>query len=224
MPGAQTSHAHALRDALWSRWVPIRPLRPRHRARIQSHRLSLSEDDRYLRFGHHVSDEQLARYVQGLRFGHDQLLGVFNRRLQLIAVAHLAFSTQARAVHQAEFGVSVMPHARGRGYGARLFARAMVHARNHGVTHLVVHALSENAPMLKIAHRAGAIIERHGSESEALLRLPPADFDSHMSELWQDQAAVMDYHVKSRMRGWWGVRRLWRWLLLWWRDKRGVNR
>ena len=224
MPGAQTSHAHALRDALWSRWVPIRPLRPRHRARIQSHLLALSEDDRYLRFGHHVSDEQLARYVQGLRFGHDQLLGVFNRRLQLIAVAHLAFSTQARAVHQAEFGVSVMPHARGRGYGARLFARAMVHARNHGVTHLVVHALSENAPMLKIAHRAGAIIERHGSESEALLRLPPADFDSHMSELWQDQAAVMDYHVKSRLRGWWGVRRLWRWLLLWWRDKRGVNR
>lgn len=205
----------------WAQWVPIRPLRPRHKGRIQAHLLSLTEDDRYLRFGYHATDEQVLRYVQGLRFGHDQLLGVFNRRLQLIAVAHLAFSTQVQAFHQAEFGVSVMPHARGRGYGARLFARAMVHARNHGVTHLVVHALSENAPMLKIAHRAGATIERHGSESEALLRLPPPDFDSHVSELLQGQAAVMDYHVKSRMHGWLGLRRWWRWWLLWWRDKTG---
>jgi RimJ/RimL family protein N-acetyltransferase len=163
--------------------------------------LSLTEDDRYLRFGYHATDEQVLRYVQGLRFGHDQLLGVFNRRLQLIAVAHLAFSTQVQAFHQAEFGVSVMPHARGRGYGARLFARAMVHARNHGVTHLVVHALSENAPMLKIAHRAGATIERHGSESEALLRLPPPDFDSHVSELLQGQAVPLGMcHASVCMR------------------------
>jgi RimJ/RimL family protein N-acetyltransferase len=203
----------------WAKWVPIRELRPRHSARIQSHLLSLSDDDRYLRFGYPATDEQIDRYVQGLRFGHDQLLGVFNRRLQLIAVAHLAFSTQVQAFHQAEFGVSVMPHARNRGYGARLFARAIVDARNQGVTHLVVHALTENLPMLKIAQRAGATIERHGSESEALLRLPPADFDSHVSELFQEQAALVDYHFKSRVHGWLGLRRLWRWWLLWRRDK-----
>jgi len=149
-----TSNLGSSRDpaaaSAWAKWVPIRTLRPRHKGRIQSHLLSLSEDDRYLRCGYHATDEQVVRYVQGLLFGHDQLLGVFNRRLQLIAVAHLAFSTQVQAFHQAEFGVSVMPHARGRGYGGRLFARAMVHARNHGVTHWVVHALSENGDVPRL--------------------------------------------------------------------------
>ena len=219
MTAPTSSSPHLTAASAWASWVPIRELRPRHRARIQSHLLSLSDDDRYLRFGYTATDEQIERYVEGLRFGHDQLLGVFNRRLQLIAMAHLAFSTQVQAFHQAEFGVSVMPHARSRGYGARLFARSIVYARNHGVTHLVVHALTENAPMLKIVQRAGATIERHGSESEALLRLPPADFDSHVSELFQEQAALVDYHFKSRVYGWLGLRRLWRWWLLWRRDK-----
>jgi RimJ/RimL family protein N-acetyltransferase len=167
-----------------------------------AHLLALGEDDRYMRFGHHASDEQIEHYVKSLRFGHDQLLGIFDRRLQLIAVAHLALSTHMQDFETAEFGVSVLRHARGRGYGGRLFARSMVYARNSGITHLVVHSLSENAPMIRIAQRAGAQIERHGSESEALLRLPPPDFDSHLSEMLQDRAAVVDYHVKSRLKGW----------------------
>jgi RimJ/RimL family protein N-acetyltransferase len=185
-----------------SRWVPIRSLKQRHQAKMLAHLLALGEDDRYMRFGHHASDEQIEHYVKSLRFGHDQLLGIFDRRLQLIAVAHLALSTHMQDFETAEFGVSVLRHARGRGYGGRLFARSMVYARNSGITHLVVHSLSENAPMIRIAQRAGAQIERHGSESEALLRLPPPDFDSHLSEMLQDRAAVVDYHVKSRLKGW----------------------
>lgn len=212
------------RAVSWARWVPIRHLGPKHLARMQAHLLALPEQDRYLRFGYLPTDEQISRYVHRLKWGDDVVLGVFNRRLRLIALAHLAFSTRPGALHQAEFGVSVAPSARGRGYGSRLFARAMVHARNHGITHLVVHALSENAPMLKIASRAGATIERYGNESQALLKLAPADFDSQVSEMLQDRAAVVDYHVKSRMHGWMGLRRLWRCCALWWGSKNGSRR
>jgi len=183
-------------------WVPIRSLAPRHRPRIVAHLLSLDEHDRYLRFGFPASDEQIAQYVHGLDFSRDELFGIFNRRLELIAMAHLAYAPPAPEPSlpqsMAEFGVSVMAHARGRGYGARLFEHAMLHARNRGVETLFVHALSENIAMLKIARKAGATVERSGSESEAWLSLPPDNLITRFNELIESQAAELDYRLKQQ--------------------------
>jgi hypothetical protein len=78
-----------------------------------------------------------------------------------------------------------------------------MHARNEGVNMLFIHALSENKAMLRIARKAGAVIERDGPESEAHLRLPPADFDSRMTELINEQVALTDYHLKAQVRHFW---------------------
>ena len=180
--------------------VPIRSLGPAHRQRIAEHLLALDPQDRYLRFGYMASDEQVRRYVDGLKFDRDEIFGIFNRRLVLIAMAHLAFSDTPDTAACAEFGVSVSKSARGRGYGARLFERAVVHARNEGVGLLFIHALSENAPMLKIASNAGATLERDGSETQAHLRLPPATLDTRMTELVDEQIAQTDYNLKEQAR------------------------
>lgn len=183
--------------------VPIRSLGPSHRERITEHLLALDERDRYLRFGYAANDAQIRRYADGLNFDRDDIFGIYNRKLELLAMAHLAFSVDPQFNTCAEFGVSVAKKARGRGYGGRLFERAVVHARNEGVSQLFIHALSENTAMLKIARRAGAVIERDGSESEAHLRLPVADFESRMSELVDEQLARTDYHVKAQARQFW---------------------
>jgi GNAT superfamily N-acetyltransferase len=150
--------------------VPIRSLAERHRPRILAHLLALPEADRYLRFGYAASDAQIARYVDLLDFERDEVFGVFNRRLELIAQAHLASLPDAR---EAEFGVSVLPKARGRGYGARLFDHAVLHARNRGV-------------------------ERDGSESLARLRLPPDNLRSHLDAFIESSAAEVDYRLKAQ--------------------------
>lgn len=180
-------------------WVPIRSLGPRHRERITAHLLALDESDRYLRFGYPASDAQMSKYVDMLDFEQDEVFGIFNRRLELIAMAHLAHSASNQAPGRpamSEFGVSVLPHARGRGFGARLFEHAMLHARNRGVQTLFIHALSENVAMLKIARNAGATVERSGPESEAWLRLPPDTLASHVDEMVERQAAELDYRLK----------------------------
>jgi len=179
------------------RWIPIRSLADRHRPRILAHLLALGPEDRYLRFGHAASDAQIARYVDALDFARDEVFGVFNRRLELIAQAHLALMDTSP---EAEFGVSVLPRARGRGYGARLFEHAVLHARNRGIDTLVIHALSENTPMLRIARRAGATIEREGTDAQARLRLPPDDIASHLSQLFGDSVAEFDYRLKAQAR------------------------
>jgi RimJ/RimL family protein N-acetyltransferase len=182
------------------RWVPIRSLAERHRSRIEAHLLALGERDRYLRFGYAAGDEQIRRYVERIDFKRDELFGIFNRRLVLIAMSHLAFSEDGPDRHCAEFGVSVLSSTRGRGYGARLFDHAVLHARNRGVDTLVIHALSENTAMLRIARNAGAQIEREGPESEAKLRLPPEDFVSRVGALVEERAAELDYQLKVQAR------------------------
>ena len=97
--------------------VPIRSLGPRHRDRIAAHLLGLEGYDRYLRFGYNATDEQVQRYVDGLDFERDEIFGIYNRKLELIAMAHLAFSHDPSHRSCAEFGVSVLKKARGRGYG-----------------------------------------------------------------------------------------------------------
>lgn len=178
--------------------MPIRSLAPGHRERIALHLLALETGDRYLRFGYAASDEQVRRYVDSLDFDRDEIFGIFNRKLQLIAMAHLAFMHGTGAPAGAEFGVSVLAKARGRGYGSRLFDRAGMHARNEGVELMFVHALSENTAMIKIARNAGATLERAGGETDAYLRLPPATLDSRVTELVEEQVGQTDYQLKKQ--------------------------
>ncbi len=185
--------------------VPIRSIGPSHGERIAAHLLSLSPADRYLRFGYAANDEQVRRYVDTLNYERDDIFGVYNRKLELIAMAHLAFSTDAKLSSCAEFGVSVLATARGRGYGSRLFDRAVIHARNEGVGMMFIHALTENTAMLNIARKAGATIERDGSESEAYLKLPPADLDSRMTEMVEEQIAQTDYRLKVQAKQFWSI-------------------
>lgn len=180
--------------------VPIRSLGVNHRGRIAQHLKALNPHDRYFRFGFPANDDQIQHYVDHLDFERDEIFGIYNRHLTLIAMAHLAYSNLDHQGASAEFGVSVLEHVRGRGYGARLFDRAVMHARNEGVRSLYVHVLSENAAMLKIARNAGAKVERDGSESEGRLILPPATLDTRVSELVEEHLAQANYQIKAQAK------------------------
>ena len=190
--------------SLWaSAVVPIRSLSARHRERVEQHLLELQAQDRYLRFGYAAQDEQVRAYVASIDFERDDVFGIYNRKIELIAMAHLAYATDKELAQCAEFGVSVSAHARARGYGGRLFDRAAMHARNKGVSMMFIHALSENEAMLKIARKAGATVERDGSDSEAHLLLPHATLDSQITEIVEEQLAQTDYRIKVQSKQFW---------------------
>jgi len=92
----------------------------------------------------------------------------------------------------------VLPAGRGLGLGQRLFDHAMVHARNRGAKAIVIHALTENRPMLKIAMRAGATLETSGPDAEAWLSLKPDTLATHLETTAQDVGAEVIFTVKSR--------------------------
>jgi ribosomal protein S18 acetylase RimI-like enzyme len=178
------------------RWVPIRTLGDRHRPRVERHLLELDMADRVRRFGHAASDDLIRRYAAQLDFERDQIFGVFDSRLRITALGHLAFDRQQGS---AEFGISVSAAARHQGLGSELFGHAVVHARNRGVGCLHIHLARDNQPMLAIVRRAGAQIEFQGADGLARLRLPADTLGSQMQELLGHHAAEFDYRVKHHV-------------------------
>lgn len=189
------------RSAPRFRWLPIRSLGPRQRPRILAHLLALDDQDRYLRFGYAATDAHIGRYVDRLDFERDEVFGVHDWRLDLVAMAHLAYlGHDVDHPTSAEFGVSVLPRLRGCGVGARLFERACLHARNRSIDILLVHALTENRAMLHIARAAGATLDQQGADATAKLNLPPDDLGSHLNALVVGQTGDMDYRIKVQAR------------------------
>lgn len=185
-----------------SPFFSIRSLGPNHRRRVLIHLLALDSQDRMMRFGYVANDAQINAYVERLDFQNDAVFGVFNRRLELVALAHLAICRSLESEPVGDFGVSVFPAWRGRGLGGRLYERAALHARNEGVEVLQIQALASNVPMLAIARKHGATVQRMGSESEACLRLPKPSLESRLQEILEEYWAHLHYTAKAQTRAW----------------------
>lgn len=178
--------------------VLVRELSSADRERLLSHFLALDEDDRLLRFGQVVPDHVIENYVRNINFSNDKVFGVFGNSLELIGVGHLAYLPAEGDKRTAEFGVSVLESARGRGIGTKMFERAAMRSRNTHVSVLYMHCLSRNSTMMHIAKKSGMKIEYAYGEADAYLSLEPADQSSIMAEMLQEQAAVFDYAIKRQ--------------------------
>ena len=176
-----------------------------HVHQIERHLLSLSVEDRYLRFGYAAQDAQVQSYVEQMDFSKDRVLGIFDHEVNLIAVAHLSLARPEQFNRCAEFGVSVLAGHRGKGLGAQLFEHSSMLARNEGVSMLFIHALSENAPMLKIAISSGAKLERFGGETEAFLQLPARNLRSRLYQWLLTFYGQTDLEIKMHVRQFWDL-------------------
>jgi RimJ/RimL family protein N-acetyltransferase len=189
--------------------IRVKEVPERDRRRLLMHFLELNDSDRLLRFGTVLPDELITRYVQHLDFSRDTVLGVYDARLRLVGVGHLAFAPrEARPViasatvkeRIAEFGVSVSESARGAGIGTKLFERGAMHCRNADVDTLYMHCLASNQTMMHIAKKAGMAIHRDHGEADAYLKLEPASPSSVLKEAVQEQVASLDYTLKANTR------------------------
>lgn len=186
--------------------VRIKELSERDRRSVLMHFLALGEKDRLLRFGTVLSDELITKYVQKLDFSRDTVFGVYDGKLALVGIGHLAFApretvpsvTDATLKERvAEFGVSVLESARGLGIGSKLFKRAAIHCRNADVDTLYMQCLASNQTMIHIAKKAGMEIHRDHGETDAYLKLLPANPGSVMQEAVEEQVATFDYALKA---------------------------
>jgi GNAT superfamily N-acetyltransferase len=160
---------------------------------MTAHFLALAREDRRLRFGATLDDDAVRGYVERIDFERDAVLGVFAEGLSLSGVAHVAAGGAA-----AEFGVSVVPDARGRGIGSALFDRANLYARTHHIRAMFMHCLLENRTMMHIARKSGMRIVAESGEADAFLELPPAEVATVTSELMAERIGLLDFAFKQQ--------------------------
>ena len=169
----------------------VAQLGPHHRGRVLQHLHQLPAQDLWLRFGYAVTDEALRLYVRKLHFSRDAIFGIFDEAAELLALGHLGFDKDASS-KTAEFGVSVLPHARRRGFGLRLLQRAAVHARNRGAARLMMTYLPENDALKQLAERAGMQLIPDTDEPRAYLSLDAPTAASLMDETFSEMLAAID--------------------------------
>ena len=183
---------HQNNSARLSRESLVAQLGPHHRGRVLQHLRGLPARDLWLRFGYAVTDDALQLYVRKLHFSRDAVFGVFDETAELLALGHLGFDKSAPFVTAAEFGVSVLPHARRQGLGLRLLERAAIHARNRGATRLLMTYMPENAALKHLAQKAGMDLVPDIDEPRATLALDPATAASLMDETFSEMLAAID--------------------------------
>jgi GNAT superfamily N-acetyltransferase len=173
----------------------VAQLGPHHRPRVLQHLRALPEDDRRLRFGYAIGDDSLRSYVRGLHFSRDGAFGAFDEAADLLALGHLGFersSPTAHATAHAEFGISVLPHARRRGLGLALLQRAAMHAANRGATQLVMTYLPGNTALAQLAARANMNFVQDQVDPRAYLALPAPTAATLMEEAFGELLAAID--------------------------------
>lgn len=189
--------------------VFIKELTERDRPYLLNHFKTLDANDRFLRFGSVVTDEAIARYVDGIDFTQDTMFGVYESTNNMVGVGHLSIARPeslpvlegcARRESIAEFGVSVLAAARRMNVGTRLFERAVVHCRNKNVDTMYIHCLASNKPMLCIAHKAGMEIHRDHGEVDGYLKLPDPNRATLLHEAVEERAATLNYALNGKFK------------------------
>ena len=147
--------------------MTIRRMTRANRRGLTSHFLALDAEDRRLRFGNPIADNEVHAYVARLDFKRNGVFACVDSRRRIVGAAHTALTDGA-----AEIGLSVLPCGRGKGLGTHLFERAAAFACESGVHRINMHYLSENRAVQHIAVKAGMQIQSHSGESDAYLAVP----------------------------------------------------
>ena len=147
--------------------LPIRTLNAADSARIEAHLLRLAPADRSLRFAAGlVTDETIRRYVAGIRFGTDAVLGMVDDGGDVVAFAHgCVYSVGKRS--RVEVAFSVDAERRGKGLGSALMAEARRFAESIGAHSVLGMCLARNAAMRQIFANAGMTLTREDDEVHA---------------------------------------------------------
>jgi RimJ/RimL family protein N-acetyltransferase len=175
--------------------VIVQTLGPAAREDVLAHLLRLPPEDRRMRFESTLSDEAVRDYVASLDFHADRVFGIYTPDMRLVGTAHLALDLKTRS---AEFGVSVDPAERGRGYGYALLERARLAAVNLGCRTMFMHCLPDNHVMAHLAAKAGMKVLTLGGETDAKAALELPNVGALAEEAVEEQIAFADLVLKRQ--------------------------
>lgn len=136
---------------------------------LQQHLLRLDSEDRGLRFGGGMSDQQILDYCERIDWRRDSVLGFWVGK-ELRAIGELKPLAESW-FGDAEVALSVEQPWRNYDIGTELLRRIAIIARNRLIGSLHLICLPRNAKMLNLVRKLNADLRIEPSEAKAVLAL-----------------------------------------------------
>lgn len=157
---------------------------------IIGHITALSKEDRYLRFGHSASDENIVEYVNKtinkLFDQNNYWWGIYDEK-KLVATIHVAAIDTV-----AEFAFTTDADYRGHKLGQLLFMRGIQFVTEFQIDRIYLVCLSQNLVMRHIAKKFGLTVMTHGSDSEASVLV---EYPVPISKLHEIKMCIIDKDI-----------------------------
>jgi pimeloyl-ACP methyl ester carboxylesterase len=171
----------------------------RHRGAIVAHLSGLSAEDRYDRFIGVANADYVQRYVHGVGFARDILLGaVYEHRL--VGLVHLAVDLD-NGEPVAEVGLSVDRDKRRLGLGRLLLQSALVEAKRMGMVRVDMMFRGCNAALSALSARVGGRVGARGRETVAMFDTnPPLGMPLQMVRTALGDECMQATHPQARGR------------------------
>ena len=151
---------------------PVSTLGPRHREALTAHLLQLPAGDRAERFACAVGDDYIRRYVDGIGYGQDIVIGAMQDE-RVIALCHAPVYVDHSdgGALATEIGLSVDADLRGRGLGKALLLAAIDAAARRNVRRALAFHHPSNTAMAGLSRDIGARIENDGGAACAVFEI-----------------------------------------------------
>jgi RimJ/RimL family protein N-acetyltransferase len=146
-----------------------------------------------MRFSRFVEDEQIAAFVDGIKFRETAVFGHFSADLDVVAAVQVSINP-GKVV---EFAFSVEQPYRKCGIAMALMDRALLWARNRGMSRAYVHCFSDNVAMRRVARHAGMEMTSERGETVAFVDLNSANPMSLFRESHAEGFGFVDFSVKA---------------------------
>jgi RimJ/RimL family protein N-acetyltransferase len=160
--------------------------------------------DRYLRFGHVASNENVMEYVDHSLedYGHYDMWFIVEDEERIVGTVHVSLQRLSKNGvdhgYSAEMGFTVSPNYRERGIGQQLFDRGATWAMMKGAKTLYTQCLSENTVMQHIAKKNGMTVVTIGQgEKEATVKATKGVSQAYYDDKLFDSLAFVDMSIQK---------------------------
>lgn len=173
----------------------IKRLISQEKYKYEKHLLELPPQDQFMRFGGHIKDSLIQKYVEDIDFWKDGVFGAFNADLQLVGVVHTYLYQEEGNGRKTEIAISVDTSYRQKHIGKKLIRRALNWCQNNFIDEIEMYWMADNQGINKIAKEFDYEISQAYQEKEGVLKMTAPNMQSVVNEVIEESVGWIDYTI-----------------------------
>lgn len=154
---------------------------------------SRSYDSRSMYFGYPITDEGLTQLASDIKKNSHKhhIVVAEDDQLEVVGMIHIA----SMDLTTVELGVMVAESHRNQGISSQMMDYTITWCKNRNLSHVYMHCLSYNRPILHLVKKHGLEITKDGTDADARVTLPMPNIFTYGYESVLRQQSLAKQHL-----------------------------